>query len=82
MSRAGSGLTLSKAWHPATRGVFNQFYKDAPKLEDGVDWTSISEATAKKWAEKMFDAAYVPETARKAYYKAFAEYKKQLDNGG
>jgi hypothetical protein len=39
-----------------------------------VDWTQVSPQEIQDLAERMFDAANVPQEARDEYYRAFNRY--------
>ncbi|MCT4688501.1 hypothetical protein [Vallitalea sp.] len=81
-SRASKSTTiaLTKEQHNATKAVYRDwlFDRTGKKVGGKVDWTKVSPQEIQKLSEDMFDAANVPQSARKEYYKEFNKYIYQL----
>ena len=77
-SRASKSTTiaLTPEQHAATKSVYRDWlYERTGNKEGGkVDWTSVSPQEAQALAERMFDAANVPLSARNDYYREFNRY--------
>ena len=70
-------LTAGKTGqHAATKRVYREwlYEKTGKKVGGKVDWKTISAREMQSLSEKMFDAANVPESARRAYYQSFHRY--------
>lgn len=67
--------------HAATKAVYRDWlYKKTGKKVGGfVDWKKVSPREIQELSEKMFDAAGVPEFARREYYSAFNQYIYSLE---
>jgi hypothetical protein len=77
-SRASDNPTiaLSPAKHSATKAVYREWLRENYGKPVGVspNWGEMSYSEAVRLSEKMFDAAEVPLSARREYYKAFRKY--------
>lgn len=82
-SRASKSTTiaLSKAQHVETKRVYRNwlFEKTGKKVGGKIDWKTISPREMQSLTEKMFDAAKVPYSARKNYYRQFNKYIYNLE---
>ncbi len=70
-------LTAGKTGqHAATKRVYREwlYEKTGKKVGGKIDWKTISAREMQSLSEKMFDAAHVPESARRAYYQSFHRY--------
>lgn len=77
-SRASKSTTiaLTKSQHEATKAVYRDwlFERTGKRVGGKVDWTSVSPREIQDLAERMFDAASVPVSARNDYYREFNRY--------
>ncbi len=77
-SRASKSTTiaLTPEQHAATKSVYRDwlYERTGNKVGGKVDWTSVSPQEAQALAERMFDAANVPLSARNDYYREFNRY--------
>lgn len=77
-SRASNSTTiaLTKEQHAATKSVYRDwlFEKTGKKVGEKVDWKSVSPQKVQSLSERMFDAAGVPDYARRNYYSEFNKY--------
>ena len=77
-SRASKSTTiaLTKKQHDATKAVYRDwlYEKTGKKVGGKIDWTSISPKEIQTLSERMFDAAGVPNYARRNYYSKFNKY--------
>lgn len=69
-------VALTKAQHDVTKAVYRQWlYEKTGKNVGGkVDWKTVSPREMQQLTERMFDAAGVPQSARRGYYRAFHQY--------
>ncbi|MED0703753.1 hypothetical protein [Aeribacillus composti] len=69
-------VALTKAQHDVTKAVYRQWlYEKTGKNVGGkVDWKTVSPREMQQLTERMFDAAGVPQSARREYYRAFHQY--------
>ena len=77
-SRASKSTTiaLTKKQHDATKAVYRDwlYEKTGKKVGGKIDWTNISPKEIQALSERMFDAAGVPNYARRNYYSKFNKY--------
>ena len=77
-SRASRSTTiaLTPEQHAATKSVYRDwlYERTGNKVGGKVDWTSVSPQEVQALAERMFDAANVPLSARNDYYREFNRY--------
>ena len=77
-SRASDSTTiaLTKSQHDATKEVYRDWLRENYGKPVGVkvDWKNISPREIFNLAERMFDAAKVPQIARDNYYSEFNRY--------
>jgi hypothetical protein len=78
VSRGGTtpSIAFTSTQHKATQEVFRDwlFERTGKKVGGRVDWSKVSPQEIQKLAERMFDAAFVSESARREYYRAFHQY--------
>ncbi|WP_017435968.1 pre-toxin TG domain-containing protein [Saccharococcus caldoxylosilyticus] len=69
-------IALTKEQHDATKRVYREwlYEKTGKKVGGKVDWKSVSPQEVQQLTERMFDAANVPQSARRDYYRAFHQY--------
>lgn len=68
-------IALTKTQHDATRSVLARWrLEQTGSITGKVDWTKVSAREIQRLSEKMFDAAGVPQEARRAYYQTFHQY--------
>jgi predicted ribonuclease toxin of YeeF-YezG toxin-antitoxin module len=69
-------IALTKTQHAATTDVYRKwlFEKTGKEVGGHVDWSKVSPQEMQQLTESMFDAASVPEAARREYYRAFHQY--------
>jgi predicted ribonuclease toxin of YeeF-YezG toxin-antitoxin module len=69
-------IALTKAQHDATKSVYREwlYEKTGKKVGGKVDWKTVSPQEMHQLTERMFDAANVPQSARREYYRAFHQY--------
>ena len=69
-------IALTKKQHDATKAVYRDwlYEKTGKKVGGKIDWTSISPKEIQTLSERMFDAAGVPNYARRNYYSKFNKY--------
>nr|WP_225434200.1 sugar-binding protein [Peribacillus tepidiphilus] len=69
-------VALTKAQHDATKAIYRQwlYEKTGKKVGGKVDWKTVSPREMQQLTERMFDAAGVPQSARREYYRAFHQY--------
>jgi hypothetical protein len=69
-------VALTKVQHEATKRVYRDWLLEqtGKRIGGRVDWSKVSPQEMQRLTERMFDAAGVPEAARKAYYRAFHQY--------
>jgi hypothetical protein len=69
-------IALTKEQHDATKMVYREwlYEKTGKKVGGKVDWKSVSPQEVQQLTERMFDAANVPQSARRDYYRAFHQY--------
>jgi HNH/Endo VII superfamily toxin with a SHH signature/Pre-toxin TG len=69
-------IALTKEQHDATKMVYREwlYEKTGKKVGRKVDWKSVSPQEVQQLTERMFDAANVPQSARRDYYRAFHQY--------
>ncbi|WP_262417724.1 hypothetical protein, partial [Bacillus sp. YC2] len=69
-------IALTKEQHNATKKVYRDwlFEKTGKRVGGKIDWKEISPREIQELAEKMFDAADIPQIARQQYYNAFNQY--------
>lgn len=77
-SRAGKSTTiaLTKEQHNATKAVYRDwlYEKTGKKVGGKIDWTEITPNEVQSLSERMFNAAGVPDYARRNYYNEFNKY--------
>jgi RHS repeat-associated protein len=72
-------ILMSTEAHNATRAVYNRWRAAVTERMGGVfDWGKVTEAEMLNLSEQMFDAAKVPEAARKEYWSQWNAYKKSI----
>jgi len=55
--------------------LFNNWRKEVTgSITGAIDWKQVSPQTVQSLANKMFDAAGVPQAARDAYFRAFNQF--------
>lgn len=69
-------VALTKTQHEATRKVYRDwlFEQTGKRVGGRVDWSKVSPQEMQRLTERMFDAASVPDAARREYYQAFHQY--------
>lgn len=69
-------MALTPGQQAATKEVYRDwlFEKTGEKVGGKVNWQDVSPQEAQRVSERMFDAAGVPENARREYYRAFNQY--------
>jgi hypothetical protein len=68
-------IVLTKADHDATRRVFDRWRIDRTgSLTGHIDWTKVSPREIQALAERMFDAANIPNEVRREYFREFHKY--------
>jgi hypothetical protein len=69
-------LALTNAQHEAATRVYRDwlFEQTGKRVGGRVDWSKISPQEMQSLANRMFDAADVPEAARLEYFRAFYQY--------
>lgn len=69
-------ILLTPKQHDAANAVYRSWLKARTGKGVGgtVDWTSVGAHEVGKLTEEMFEAAGVPEAARRAYYRRFHKY--------
>jgi hypothetical protein len=68
-------IVLTAAEHNATRRAFNEWRRATTGSITGyVDWANMSPRQAQEIADLMFDAANIPNDARRVYYSAFYNF--------
>ncbi|NNU97571.1 sugar-binding protein [Anoxybacillus sp. EFIL] len=69
-------VALTKAQHDATKAVYRQwlYEKTGKKVGGKLDWKTVSPREMQQLTERMFDAAGVPQSTRREYYRAFHQY--------
>jgi hypothetical protein len=77
--RRGAGtpsILLTPEQHAATQRVYEAWLeaRTGRKVGASVDWTQVTPREAQELSERMFEAARVPEEARRAYYSEFHKY--------
>ncbi|MCC0566382.1 hypothetical protein [Brevibacillus borstelensis] len=74
-------IALTKEQHDATKAVYREwlYERTGKKVGGKVDWTKVSPQEIQKLSERMFDAAKVPEYARRAYYEEFHKFIYNLE---
>lgn len=67
---------MTKAQHDVTKAVYRQwlYEKNGKNVGGKVDWKTVSPREMQQLTERMFDAAGVPQSARRGYYRAFHQY--------
>ena len=65
--------------HIATFGVYQQWRAEMDRKMNGFDWSKVSEREARAVAERMMNAAKVPQAAREEYWRLFDKYKEKLN---
>ncbi|WP_081444730.1 hypothetical protein [Blastopirellula marina] len=50
------------------------FEQTGKRVGGRVDWSKVSPQEMQRLTERMFDAASVPDAARREYYRAFRQY--------
>jgi len=72
-------MVLPAQQHNASRVAFNTWRREVTGSITGrIDWKSMSRGDAMRLSERMFDAAGVPQNARREYYAAFDDYLLNL----
>jgi RHS repeat-associated protein len=68
-------IALTKTEHDFTKKAYRDWLekKTGRRVGGAVDWSKVSRAEVNRLAEKMFDEAKVPKSARKNYYQAFSK---------
>ena len=74
-----TAMALTPEQHNATRSVFGKWKYENYGFKGQVDWKSISPQQIQKLSEDMFDAAKVPQAARRDYYQEFHKYIYRLE---
>ncbi len=74
-------IQLSIENHALTKKVYRDWLEERTGKPIGgkVDWTSVHPREIQTLTEQMFDAAGVPEVARRAYYSALHQYLYDRD---
>ncbi len=75
-------MALTPEQHTATKGVYREwlYERTGKKVGGKVDWTNLSPKEIQALSETMFDAAYVPISAKNNYYRKFNSYIYGLGN--
>uniref|UniRef100_A0A0N5ACH7 Tox-SHH domain-containing protein n=1 Tax=Syphacia muris TaxID=451379 RepID=A0A0N5ACH7_9BILA len=81
-AKKSTSIALTKQQHAATKKVYREwlFKKTGKRVGGKIDWSSISPREIQYLAEEMFDAAKVPEYARRDYYREFNRYIYGLED--
>jgi hypothetical protein len=73
------GVLLSDEAHNATRATYNTWRAETKRQLGGTfDWAKVSEEQMRDLAERMFDAANVPEAVRSEYWRQFNNFRHGL----
>jgi RHS repeat-associated protein len=69
-------IALTKTQHEATNVVYREwlFERTGKRIGGYVDWTTVGPREMQNLANRMFDAAGVPQAARAEYFRAFNQY--------
>jgi RHS repeat-associated protein len=69
-------ILLTSKQHEATKKVYREwlFEKTGRKVGGKIDWKKVSPREIQELVERMFNAAKVPEAARREYSRAFHKY--------
>ena len=75
-SAESPSILLTKEQHAASKAVYRDWLeaRTGKRVGGSVDWTKVSPQEARDLSEKMFDAAGVPEEARREYYRGFNQH--------
>ncbi len=77
-SKLSPTIVLTSAQYNATKSVFAKWKIDKVGFRGKIDWKNLSPKEVQNLAELMFDAAEVPNSARKDFYSAFNKYLYSL----
>ena len=69
-------MALTKEQHLATKAVYRDwlYLRTGKRVGGKVDWTAVTAREMQDLTNAMFDAAHVPEAARRAYFSSFHQY--------
>lgn len=75
-------IALTEGSHAATKRVYREwlYKKTGRKVGGKVNWKKVSPREMQQLSEAMFDAAKVPSSARKEFYREFNRYIYGLSN--